>query len=108
MIGDYNDPQLLDRSDLDLSQLRRHVREMHPAFRRGIPRSNIDLASWHSREHHRLYCSHRHLGLLTMIWDRAGRKPVAVTPRPEGNFTGKDAVTREQDAAEWRAKHPQK
>lgn len=108
MSGTYQDPQLLDRSDLDLSQLRKHVREMHkPRFGETVPRSNLDLAGWHARKHHRQRPGHRHRGLFTMIRDRYGRTTGQI-PWPEGNFTGRDPVTREQDAADWRAKHPRK
>jgi hypothetical protein len=107
MLGDYNDPQLLDRSDLDLTQLRRHWQEHHryaATKRGGTPRSNLDLASAHAREHWRLHVSHRHTGLLTLIRDLRGRKPVGVAPRPEGWFTGKGAVTREEDRAAFLAR----
>ena len=100
-LGTYGDPDLLDRSDLDLSRLRRHCREMH---REAPRRSNLDLASWHVRMHHQYYTGHRHEGPYTLVRDRRGRRPAGVTPVPLGTYTGQDAVTREQDHAAFQAR----
>jgi hypothetical protein len=102
--GTYQDPELIDRGDLDLSQLRRHVREQHAhQAARGIPRANRDLASWHAGQHHRFRPdSHIHRGPLVLIKDRDGRRPVGVSPAPLGWFTGQETVSREQVNAEAR------
>lgn len=109
----YEHPELISRDDLDLSQLRRHVREQHAhQAARGIPRANRDLASWHATQHHRFRPdSHIHRGPLVLIKDGHGRRPVGVTPAPLGWFTGQEAVSRAQVNAEARQrlaarKHP--
>jgi hypothetical protein len=75
--GDVDTP-----ADVDYSQLRSHVRGMHPGLvRRGLPRSNADLSRAHARDHHRFRGSHYHAG------DNRG-----ADQRPPGWYTGKDAV----------------
>jgi hypothetical protein len=101
---DHAHPQVLSsRDELDLSQLRRHVRAMHQAH--GIPRSNRDLAGWHARQHHRYYQGHIHGGPFTLIRNARG-STIGQIPRPLGWYTGQDAKTREQVRAEWLAAHP--
>jgi hypothetical protein len=94
-LGTYDDPELLDRADVDLSALRKHVRADH-AHRaaRGIPRANLDLALWHARQHHRFHGSHFHAGIWVLIRDRFGRRPNVPMPRPLGWYTGQHRVSR--------------
>lgn len=101
--GTYKDPDVLERDDLDLTGLRRHVRAEH-AFGaiRGVPRSNHDLTAWHANQHHRYQPRHIHRGRYVVILDRDGRRPVAGQPRPAGWFTGQESVSREQLDAESR------
>jgi hypothetical protein len=99
-------PLILDRGSLDLSALRRHVREQHShAAIRGIPRSNTDLAAWHFREHGRYQPGHRHFGPFVLVRNSRG-STTGQTPRPMGWFTGQDVKTREQLAAEWHERFP--
>jgi hypothetical protein len=102
--GTYDDPDVLDRDELDLSHIRAHIRAGHRhAALKGIPRANRDLVPWHAEQHHR-YGSHghHHRGRFTVLLGRDGRVPVAKQPRPLGWFTGQESVSREQAAAEFR------
>ena len=105
-------PLVLDRDELDLTELRRHCRVYHqnrrPDRRHGtrLPRSNADLAGWHWNQHHRYGIrSHSHRGPFVMVRDRYGRT-VGQIARPRGWYTGEQVITREQQRAEWLAKHP--
>lgn len=104
----YQAALILDRADLDLTQLRAHCREYHshhgPARRRGggFPRSNADLAGWHWTQHHRYRPrSHTHRGPWAMVRDRWGRTTGQIA-RPLGWFTGQDVFTAEQQREEFR------
>lgn len=94
MNGTYDHPLLISPEELDLTGLRAHFKAMH---RRGqgrtVPRRNRDLAGEHARQHHRLYQDHIHEGPLVMITHN-GRRPVGVSPRPLGWYTGQQPVTR--------------
>lgn len=86
-------PLVLDRSDLDVSKLRAHVREhhAHADAKGGLPRSNADLAAWHSREHHRYRTSHFHGGPFVLVRrDGERRRPAGQIVKPLGDFTGQD------------------
>jgi hypothetical protein len=83
----WDDPQ-------DLSELRRHLREMHsPATGKGVPRRNADASWWHASQHQRYGTSHLHsdseLVLVT------GRTNLTVE-RFLGWYTGQGAVTRQE------------
>jgi hypothetical protein len=92
----HRQPLIIDRDELDLSDIRRHVREMHrPAFGEKIPRSNRDLAAWHGSKHHRLHLGHIHKGLFVLIRNAHG-STVGQIPRQIGNFQGTAPVTREE------------
>ena len=95
-------PLILDREDIGLIGLRRHVREHHAhAAIRGIPRSNADLAAWHFRQHHRYRPDHHHFGPFVLVRDSRGSTTGQIA-RPLGWYTGQECRTREQIAAEWR------
>jgi hypothetical protein len=115
MTGDGRDlrhPQVINRDDLDLAGLRAHIKAMHRVHpgggrRRGggpVPRANLLAAGWHWAQHFCMTLSHRHEGPWTVVRDARGRT-VGALPRPLGCWTGQEPVTREQDAAAWRARH---
>ena len=98
-------PLIIDRDDLDLSELRAHCRGMH---RGPMPRSNVDLSAWHSMRHHR-YASgtgHTHRGPFVLVQRPSdhGRRPVGQLVWPLGHYTGQEPVTREQLNADFRAR----
>lgn len=99
--SDYKHPLVLaGRDELDLTQLRQHVREMHSPKHdrrhgRRVPRSNRDLAPWHWGQHHRYHQGHHHGGPVTLVRDARGRT-VGQIPRPLGWYTGQEPKTREQ------------
>ena len=68
--------------ELDYSQLRAHVRELHPGMKNR--RSNKDLAREHARSHHRYHNDHWH------EFDNAGLLigPGTNQRRPSGWYTG--------------------
>lgn len=76
----------MSEQERDLSQLRAHVREFHHRMTlRPLPRANADLSRAHAHDHHHFegpLSNHTH-----------GPKGDAGS-RPEGWFTGKDAVRR--------------
>lgn len=74
----------------DYSELRSHVKAMHPRMvRSGLARKNEDLSREHAREHHRYGGSHRHEG-----------SNLGSDERPPGWYTGKGVVqTRQTDLA---------
>jgi len=69
--------------EYDLSQLRAHVRAMHPKMR--LARSNASLSHLHAADHHRRYGSHWH-------GPNANLGPHS---RPAGWYTGQDVHLRE-------------
>lgn len=100
--SDLKHPLIVDRDELDLSELRAHCKAMHHG---PFPRSNMDLASWHARQHHRYHLAHIHRGLAWVLVRRPsdrGRAPIGQIVRQMGNYTGQGAVTREQLNAELR------
>ena len=104
--GTYQNPDLVSRLDLDLSQLRKHFRAMH-GMRQGRkePLRLLDLMAEHDRQHHRYRPrSHIHGGPYTIVRTRDGRRPAAVIPRPLGWFTGQDAITREEQRLRFLAR----
>ena len=105
---DIRQPLVLDRDQLDLSELRRHVREHHkPRFGETIPRSNEHLAGWHHSKHHRQSPAHHHFGPFALVRRTGERgRPVGQIVRPLGWWTGQDVKTDQQLKDEWRAKHP--
>jgi hypothetical protein len=99
-------PQIIDASELDLSALRAHCREMHaPRSGDRHPRANKDLASWHWHRHFRYPggIQHLHRGTATLIRSD-GYVPAGQFAGPLGWFTGQDAITREQLRDELRAR----
>jgi hypothetical protein len=89
-----------DISGFDLSELRRHVREMHP----NIPhpaRRNTDLAAQHARRHTRYHSGHNHM---------AGRITIRISGLPveydEGWITGQGALTPEEALARFLRRNP--
>lgn len=105
--SDYRHPLLVPRDDLDLSQLRRHVREHHSGrLLRGrpAPRSNRDLAGWHASLHHRMRGTHTHRGPLVLITRPDRTSTIGQIVVPLGNYTGQDTLTREQAQEEFKAK----
>lgn len=97
----YASPLRLSRDDLDLSGLRAHCRSVH---REAPRRSNLDLASWHARQHHRLHLSHYHRGPFTLITTPRNPRGIGQIIRPLGNYTGQEMVTRAELAAGLRAR----
>jgi hypothetical protein len=99
---------LASRDELDLSELRRHVNEVHAPHLlirggkrlRPVPRANRDLAPWHWGQHHRYHLGHVHEGLFVLVRDDRGSTTGQI-PRPLGWYTGQSAKDREQAAAEW-------
>lgn len=103
--SDLQHPMIVDRDDLDLSELRAHCKTMHRRHLSDtMPRSNRDLAAWHARQHHKYHLDHIHRGLFVLVRQPSdhGRKPVGQIVRPLGNYTGQLAVTREELNAELR------
>lgn len=103
MPGTYADPLLLDWSELNLSGLRAHCREQHGSPH--YPRANLDLASWHARQHHQYGSrSHVHREPYVLLRDSRERRPAISQPRPLGWYTGQNDIPRDQLSAELRAR----
>lgn len=95
-----NLPEVGPDDKLDLSELRRHMREMHPQVK--IPRSNKDASSTHARWHHR-FGGHHHQHIdsqFVLIVNRAGM----TQERWLGWFTGQGAVLRDEINRRFREK----
>lgn len=98
--------QTVRAEELDLSAMRAHCRDNHK-FRTGekVPRSNMDLAAWHARQHWRYGSSlaHIHRGPLTYVL-RNRTSTTGQIARPLGWFTGDGVVTRAQLREEFHAR----
>jgi hypothetical protein len=88
-----------DIGEYDLSQLRAHVREMHPRMVRDVlARGNTDLAAQHARQHTR-YRTYGHNHVAGRITISIGGLPVEYD---EGWITGQGVLAREAALARIR------
>lgn len=69
-----------------MQTLKAHIEDMHGKRGESLPKTwtFVQLSKWHAREHHRYSPNHWH----------AGRND-GPSSRPEGWYTGEDAVKRE-------------
>jgi len=109
---DMRQPLVIDRDQLDLSELNAHIREHHHDGKsnirgRSAPYSLAQRAGWHASQHHRSHHSHHHFGPFALVRRPGERhRPVGQIVRPLGWWTGQDVKTDQQLKDEWRAKHP--